>query len=179
MFDVDYKMRELINFVEEKNPIWPFGASIIDENGNTLVMATDCAHISPVYHAESLAIHQIALHFPLENYKNLSIIATSEPDPMSFSSIIWANVTGIPIRNLYWGVSQMTIKNYWEFGIDFDSFQLNQKSNPQIEITANILSKECEILFKNAKIEQDKINKTHPGKAVLSKDVSSFIYLGI
>lgn len=55
-------MTAAIEFARNTNPIWPFGAVIANAKGKILCKATDCAFISPLFHAEALAIHALISH---------------------------------------------------------------------------------------------------------------------
>ena len=51
--DLEHYMRQAIAFAQEKNPVWPFATVLVNSDGDIICKATDCAHISPLYHAES------------------------------------------------------------------------------------------------------------------------------
>ena len=75
-------MQELVTFAQDKNPIWPFASMIVNAQGKVLIKATDCAHISPLFHSESLAIHMLITKLKLQNLNDLTLISTCEPDPL-------------------------------------------------------------------------------------------------
>lgn len=47
-------IQQAVEFAKVKNHLWPFACLITNEEGIILCKATDCAHISPLFHAEAL-----------------------------------------------------------------------------------------------------------------------------
>ena len=80
-------IREALRYARLKNPIWPFAAVIVDEHDKILVRVAECAHISPLYHAESLAIHALLSKFGHDSFRALTLYTTGEPDVLSQSAI--------------------------------------------------------------------------------------------
>lgn len=104
-------INEAIEFAKQINPIWPFAALIVDEDGNVLCKATDCAQISPLFHAETLAIHALVTNIGYRKYESLTLYTTAEPDPMSQSAIHWGNVVhDLAIKRVCFGSSLKTIQ---------------------------------------------------------------------
>lgn len=83
-------MTAAIEFARNTNPIWPFGAVIANAKGKILCKATDCAFISPLFHAEALAIHALISHNLYRDDEQLTLYTTCEPDTLSFGAIYWA-----------------------------------------------------------------------------------------
>lgn len=166
----EFYIRKTIDFAEVKNKCWPFAALIVDnDSGNIIVQATDCAHISPILHAESYAIHLLALNFDYTKFRSLSLYSTAECDLLSIGAVQAAKITGYNIERLIYGASQEDICNIWKFKFFDTSMYANR-----FLVRKNILKEECLELFKNAKLLQEKINHPHPGKVYISKDINDF-----
>lgn len=176
MFNQTLLMKDLIEYASKTNPVWPFATLILDEKGNELIRSTDCAHISPLYHAESLAIHVLCEKLKRRNLSNLTLITTAEPDPLSMSAIYWAGVVNeIKIDKVYYGMSLEDLKELWPFGISIKAKEIIDRStNPNIQIEGPILKDEVNNLFQEAKKIQKQINDKHPGFVTLSKNVDDF-----
>lgn len=169
-------MRNTISFAQKTNPIWPFASMIVDEEGHPLCVATDCAHISPLFHAETLAIHVLISAGLERNNGKLSLFSTAEPDSLSQSAICWAKVTHeLDIAHIYYGSSLATIKNLWKFGIDIPAKEIVKRSKmSQITFSNAICEKECDSLFFEAKERQQ---GNHPARGILSAEVQNFYSL--
>lgn len=171
----EHYMNIAISYAKQTNQIWPFAAIIVDHLGNIAVKATDCAHISPLFHAEALAIHVYALNFGHNYSTSLTLYSTSECDTLSQSVAYWANVTGIPIKTIVYGSSLESIKEIWPFGINIKADELMKHAcGANIELLGPVLEDECLTLFKEAKAKQEAIGKPHPGRAILSKNYEDF-----
>jgi tRNA(Arg) A34 adenosine deaminase TadA len=178
MTHIEEYMEKAIQFAHAKNRIWPFSALIMDESGDILCQATDCAHISPLFHAESLAIHAMIKNRDKfsDQLNNLSLVTTAEPDPLSQSAIHWASIVQeIKINTVYYGSSLGTIEKLWPFGINIPAQEIIDRSATRhIKLEKNVLEQECNKLFLNAKKEQEIINSTHPAKGQLSTNIEDF-----
>jgi tRNA(adenine34) deaminase len=174
--NVILNMRKTISFAQKTNPIWPFASMLLDEKGNPLCIATDCAHISPLFHAETLAIHALISAGFERNKGKISLFSTAEPDSLSQSAIYWAKIThDIDIAHIYYGSSLETIKNLWKFGIDISAQEIVQRSKmSHIAFSNAICEKECDNLFFEAKERQQ---GNHPARGVLSTEVQDFYML--
>ncbi len=169
----NFYIQEAINFAKAKNQCWPFSAIIVDNNtGNILVKTTDCAHISPAFHAESYAIHQLALNFDYKDFDSFTIYSTAECDLLSAGAVLAAIITGYNISRLVYGASQQDICNIWHFKY-IDTSQFTKR----LETKGGILQEKCIKLFQAAKLLQEKINDPHPGKVYLSKNLNHFYEL--
>ncbi len=173
---IEKYMQMAINFAIEKNHIWPFSAIIVNEQNEVLIQATDCAHISPLYHAEALAIHVLVTKLKHKLPAELTMITTAEPDPLSQSAIHWGNIVhDLAIRQIYYGVDLATIYQCWPFGIDISAAEIIDKScQRDIQLQGGILADACEVLFQQAYENQQKINQNHPAMGVLSQNVEDF-----
>jgi tRNA(Arg) A34 adenosine deaminase TadA len=167
-----FYMNKAIEFAE-KNKCWPFSSIIVDnDTGDILVKATDCAHISPIFHSESYAIHQLALNFDYKKFKSLTIYSTAECDLLSSGAVIAAIITGYNITRLVYGASQQDICDIWNFKYTDTSSFTNK-----LDVKPHILRDECISIFKKAKLLQNEIDDLHPGKKTLSNDLNLFYEL--
>lgn len=72
----------------------PFGAVIVDKNGNIIskghnkVLKTN----DPTAHAEVVAIRKACKKLETSNLEDYIIYSTCEPCPMCLSAIIWSNI---------------------------------------------------------------------------------------
>ncbi|MCH9631909.1 MAG: hypothetical protein S4CHLAM6_02310 [Chlamydiae bacterium] len=170
-------MQAVIDFAKEKNKIWPFAAAITTKEGKILCKATDCAHISPLFHAETLAIHALVTH----NFKKqdgLILYSTTEPDLLSLTALYWAQITHeLKFDKIVYGADALTIQELWAFDLNMPvkkSQDIIDSLN--IEVLGPILEEKCNDLFCQAKDEQVKLGLKHPGR-LLSNDSSDFYTL--
>ena len=174
-------MSQAIEFAKTHNKIWPFSAVIVDADNQILVHATDCAHISPIYHAESLAIHILITQVDKNSYKRpLKLITTAECDTLSQSAVYWANIVHeLCIEEVYYGLSLEAITTMWPFGIQINSREIMEHSTtPDLKIEGPILNQECLKLFEAAKKLQAKINQDHPTEGIASTKLEDFYQIG-
>lgn len=166
----EFYIKQAIDFSNSKNQCWPFAALIVDnETGAIIVKATDCAHITPIFHAESYAIHLLALNFDYTKFKSLSLYSTAECDLLSIGAVHAAKITGYNFENLVYGASQKDVCEVLNFKY-IDTSIYTRK----FKVEGNILKNECIELYKNAKTLQQKINHPHPGKVYLSRNINDF-----
>lgn len=80
----------------------PFGAAIMDSNGEVIAVASNTVlgDHDPTAHAEVNAIRTACKFLGTHDLSGCTLFATSEPCPMCLSAIIWAN-----IKNVYYGCS--------------------------------------------------------------------------
>ncbi|WP_419420735.1 deaminase [Legionella sp. D16C41] len=102
-------MHELIAYTRTNNSTAPYGCSIYSEDGELLASA--CGnHLSPINHAEILAIDACAKKYPNIKWNTLTLYTTGEPCCMCAAACCWANLkevvyaTGIPLMLELWGV---------------------------------------------------------------------------
>lgn len=169
-------MKLSLEFARHTNPIWPFGAVIVNAEGKVLCKATDCAFISPLFHAEALAIHVLISHKPDQDHGKLTLYTTCEPDTLSFSAIYWAKKAhDLHIEEVVYGSTLETISKLWIFGIDVKAQELMERSyKPSMQMTGPFMEHECNQLFREAKERQIKINSPHPSKGNLPTNLESF-----
>ena len=114
MSDFTEFMGELLELGMNANPTCPFTACIIDGSGQILVTACNATHISPLYSAESLALHIIASEFDCSTDHPLTLVATAEMDESSLAALFRAKRRGINITELVYGASREDLKKIWK-----------------------------------------------------------------
>jgi len=179
--DVKHYMREAIAFSQERNPVWPFATVVVNGKGDIICKATDCAHISPLYHSESLAIHALIQQVDVRKLGDLTLVTTVEPDPLSQSAIYWAKITQeLSITHLAYGSSLSTINKLWPFCIDISAGEIVDRApNYELTIEGSILEAQTDDLLLTAKHKQEQIDKKHPGACTLSKDVTDYFEISL
>lgn len=90
------KAKETMN----KNFGGPFGAAVIDENGEIVVVTSNSVlrDNDPTAHAEVNAIREACKKLETYDLSGCVLYATGYPCPMCMSAIIWAN-----IKKVYFG----------------------------------------------------------------------------
>lgn len=90
------RARETMN----KNFGGPFGAAIVDANGEIVVVSSNSVlrDNDPTAHAEVNAIREVCKKLGTYDLSGYVLYATGHPCPMCMSAIIWAN-----IKKVYFG----------------------------------------------------------------------------
>ncbi len=75
----------------------PFGAVIVDSNGNIVSDGNNKVLLlnDPTAHAEIVAIREACKKLNTYDLSNCSIYTSCEPCPMCLSAIIWANIKSV------------------------------------------------------------------------------------
>lgn len=81
----------------------PFGAVIVDSNGNIISKGHNMVLSSndPTAHAEVVAIRKACLKLKTHDLSGYTIYSSCEPCPMCLSAIIWSN-----IKCIYFGATR-------------------------------------------------------------------------
>ena len=81
----------------------PFGAVIVDKNGNIISNGNNKVLISndPTAHAEIVAIRQACKKLNTNDLSEYILYTSCEPCPMCLSAIIWSN-----IKKIYYGCTK-------------------------------------------------------------------------
>ncbi|QSS96952.1 nucleoside deaminase [Psychroflexus sp. ALD_RP9] len=137
MTDLDW-MQKAISIA--KNGGTPYGAVLVDTNGNFQEAYNTTSTDGPHAHAELNVIqqiHRLSFSSPIE----LKLYSTVEPCPMCMSALIWAG-----IGHLIYGAS---ISDAAQFGhqIDIKSRKIASKAWYPIEITSGMCRNTCIQLF--------------------------------
>ena len=108
----------------------------------------------------------------------LKLYSTAEPDVLSQSVIHWSNVVhDLSIERVCFGSTLSTIQNIWPFGLDISAKEVIERSNASIELIGPVYETVTDQLFLAAKVFQDKLDKNHPARGVLSNEISDFYEL--
>ena len=126
----------------------PFGAVIVDNNGNIIANGNNKVLIDkdPTAHAEIVAIRNACKILKTNDLSNCTIYTSCEPCPMCLSAIIWAN-----IKNVYYGCTR---KDAADIGFRDDAIYEFIKGNNNIISLKQIDREHCiEIMdkYKNDK----------------------------
>lgn len=134
------KARETMN----KNFGGPFGAAVIDTNGEVVVVTSNSVlrDNDPTAHAEVNAIREACKKLETYDLSGCVLYATGYPCPMCMSAIIWAN-----IKKVYFGCTPQDAEKIG-FRDDFIYRFINDgcKDNEILEI-AELNRTECLTLF--------------------------------
>lgn len=86
----------------------PFGAVIVDENGNIIANGNNQVVLrkDPTAHAEIIAIREACKNLNTYDLSKYTLYTSCEPCPMCLSAIIWAN-----IKNVYYGCTRTDAEN--------------------------------------------------------------------
>lgn len=81
----------------EKNEGGPFGAVIIDQEGNIIAQGNNkvLKQNDPTAHAEIVAIREACKKLNTYDLSNCKLYTSCEPCPMCLSAIIWANISKV------------------------------------------------------------------------------------
>ncbi len=130
----------------------PFGAAIVDEEGNIVSVASNLVLEShdPTAHAEVMAIRRATQKLGTHDLSGYTLYATGYPCPMCLSAIIWAN-----IKKVYYGTN---LKDAEEIGFrdDFIYKYLNGDNKDTLELE-NICHDEARELFDEYKEKNKQI----------------------
>ena len=128
----------------------PFGAAIVDKDGNVIAVASNLVLEShdPTAHAEIMAIRKASEKLGTHDLSDCILYATGYPCPMCLSAIIWAN-----IKEVYYGTN---LKDAEVIGFrdDFIYNYINNKDKDTLDLV-ELSHDECLELFNEYK-EKDK-----------------------
>lgn len=107
----------------EKGEGGPFGAVIVDENGNVIASGNNkvLKINDPTAHAEIVAIREACKRLKTYDLSNCTLYTSAEPCPMCLSAIVWAN-----IKHVYYGCNR---KDAAEIGFRDDAIYEYLKGN--------------------------------------------------
>ena len=173
MLDYQELMGELLELGVTANPVHPYTACIVDSTGQALVTACNAVHISPLFNAESLAIHILSQEFRCKPDQPLTLISTAEIDHSSLFAVYLAWWQDIHITQLISGCSRTDLDTIWP---DFtgqplvDALELYPSVfKESLTIQSNVLQEDCREVFADGyALEQE-------GKTpVLSKQLDQY-----
>lgn len=130
----------------------PFGAAIVDKEGNLVAVSSNLVLEShdPTAHAEIMAIRKASEKLGTHDLSGCSLFATGYPCPMCLSAIIWAN-----IKKVYYATN---LKDAEEIGFrdDFIYNYLKGENSVSLELV-NICHNEAKELFDEYKEKNKEI----------------------
>lgn len=177
MQEYEELMGELIELGLTANPVCPFASCIIDPCGQILVTAANAGHISPLYSAEGLALHQLALNYRCRPDQKLVLLTNAEPDHASMGALIWARCYGINISKIVFGLSRPKLKEIWTCDYSYRAEEvlarLGSDSESKPELIGPILEEDCIEAFEDGKSIHDQGESP-----VLSRDLDEFWMAG-
>ena len=153
MSDVDH-MREAIEAAREgiRKGQTPFGAVVV-KDGRVVSRThnTVWAHTDVTAHAEVNAIREACKTLKTIDLSGSTIYSTTEPCPMCFTAIHWANISrivyGAEIKDARAaGFNELTISNE----------TMKAEGGSGVEITAGILREECRQLLREWAAKENK-----------------------
>ena len=113
MSDFNELMGELLELGMNANPTCPFTACILDASGQILITTCNAVHISPLYTAESLALHILTSEYHCTPDQPLTLVSTAELDTSSLMVLYRARWLGANITELVYGATRDDITNIW------------------------------------------------------------------
>ena len=130
----------------------PFGAAIVDKDGNLVTVSSNLVLEShdPTAHAEIMAIRKASKKLGTHDLSGCTLYATGYPRPMCLSAIIWAN-----IKKVYYATN---LKDAEEIGFrdDFIYNYLKGENSTSLELV-NICHNEAKELFDEYKEKNKEI----------------------
>lgn len=137
--NVEFWMKMAIDLAKESKT--PFGAIIVDPEGQHVSGYNTTIHDGAVAHAEINAINKIK-QLDYDRAEELILITTVEPCPMCMSAIIWAG-----IGEVIYGCSIPIASKYGK-QINIRAKQIASEAWYGPIINGGVLAEECEHLFK-------------------------------
>ncbi|MBU0732513.1 nucleoside deaminase [Patescibacteria group bacterium] len=138
-------MRQAIVEAQEgiKKGNGPFGAVII-QDGQVIAKAHSqvIQDNDPTAHAEVTAIRKASKKLRTHDLSNMTIYSTTEPCPMCFSAIHWAN-----IKIIVYGADIDTAKKYGFNELEISNYKMRSLGKTKVNIEADFMPRECEKLF--------------------------------
>jgi len=130
----------------------PFGACIV-KNGKVIVSAHNSVWKTTdiTAHAEVTAIREACKKLKIIDLSGCEIYTTTEPCPMCFSAIHWAN-----IDKIYFGTRIKDAQNAGFRELTISNKTMKEKGNSKVKIKEDFLRAECKEVFKIWKNVRDK-----------------------
>ncbi|WP_116963765.1 nucleoside deaminase [Fastidiosibacter lacustris] len=107
-------MNKLIAYTKLHSEQVPYGACIVDEDGEIIAYGLGQPKSSPTFHAEIMAINNCASQYPNIDWSKLTIYTTGEPCIMCSSAICWSGIreivygTPVSFMTKLWGIEAST-----------------------------------------------------------------------
>jgi len=122
----------------------PFGACIVREDKVIAVAHnTVLKYKNATYHAEVEAIKEASKFLNNWDLKDCTIYSTTEPCPMCFSAIHWAN-----IKRIVYGTKIKDVKKLGFNELTISNKQMKKLGKAKLVITSNFMRADCISLLK-------------------------------
>ena len=144
--------RDMARDGANRNDGGPFGAVIIDKDGNVIAKGNNKVIVShdPTAHAEIVAIREASKKLNTHDLSDYILYTSCEPCPMCLSAIIWAN-----IKKVYYACTRKDAASIG-FRDDMIYEYLKENNNDVIELK-EIDREECKSLFEEYKAKNKEI----------------------
>lgn len=144
--------RDMARDGANRNDGGPFGAVIIDKDGNVIAKGNNKVIVShdPTAHAEIVAIREASKKLNTHDLSDCILYTSCEPCPMCLSAIIWAN-----IKKVYYACTRKDAASIG-FRDDMIYEYLKGNNNDVIELK-EIDREECKSLFEEYKEKNKEI----------------------
>jgi len=136
--EIEFWMKMAIDLAKESKT--PYGAIIVDPEGQHVSAYNTTIHDGAVAHAEINAIQKMK-QLDYDRAEELTLITTVEPCPMCMSAIIWAG-----IGEVIYGCDIPTAANYGK-QINIRSKAVAAEAWYAPIISGGVLEEECQKLF--------------------------------
>lgn len=123
----------------------PYGAAIIDAEGNLLAVCGNTVQIvnDATAHAEMNAIREAQKKTGSRKLANCTIFTTVEPCPMCMGAVAWSGITKI-----FYGASISDVTDTGGNQIMITAEEIASKSFSEISVESGVLRDECVGLLK-------------------------------
>jgi tRNA(Arg) A34 adenosine deaminase TadA len=124
----------------------PFGAVIVDENGQVLTEAQNQARPpdgDPTQHAELLAVSRAAKIFPPERLAKATLYTSTEPCCMCAGAIYWANIGRVVYGLSEHGLLMLTGSNEENPTLSLPCREVFARGQRRVEIVGPLLEDEA------------------------------------
>ncbi|QCK15563.1 nucleoside deaminase [Mangrovivirga cuniculi] len=136
--DDNFWMKMAIDIAKEAKS--PFGAVLVDSEGQQVAMPNTSKFDGPTAHAEMNVLRRMD-ELDYDYPEDLTLYSTVEPCPMCMGAIIWAG-----IGTLIYGASINDAAKHGD-QIMLSCNELVQRSDTDIVIKSGLLSDQCQALF--------------------------------
>jgi tRNA(adenine34) deaminase len=128
-----------------RNPFAPFGAVVLDANGQVIGEGVNESNTDPTWHGEMRAISDAATGKP--DWTRCTLATTAEPCPMCMAAALWAG-----IRRVVYGTSIPTLQTFGWWQIDLRASELIRLApGRRCDLVGGVREAECDVLFRSAR----------------------------
>ena len=128
----------------------PFGALIVDPDGNIIITAENAVVTSRdcTAHAELLAVREASMGFDREFLSKCTLYASTEPCPMCAGAIYWGNILRLAFGLSQEGLYEITGLSGKE-SLIFSCEELFSKGNKEIQVIGPLLEEKARKVHEN------------------------------